>query len=102
MAADTPAVRFGQETHLHVYLPITRILKEPEFADNIQGLNGNPKGIPEKCTKNGNKDFTIDLTSKKSNYSVSLLPLELKWYFLDFMIHLLNSLAALVGGYSIH
>lgn len=40
MAADTPAVRFGQERHSHVNLPITRILKEPEFANNIQGLNG--------------------------------------------------------------
>lgn len=53
--------------------------------------------------KSGNKDFTIDLTSKKKgNYSIPPLPLKLQWYFSDFMIHLLNSSAALVGGYSIH
>lgn len=56
----------------------------------------------KESQESGNKDFTIDLTSKKSNYSISLLPLEPKWYFSDFMIHLLNSLAALVGDYSIH
>lgn len=65
MAADTPAVRFGQVTHLHVYLPITRILKEPKFADNIQGLNGNRKESHKSVQKMANKDFTIDLTSKK-------------------------------------
>lgn len=50
-AADTPAVRFGQETRKDY----------TEFALN----EWEPKGIPSKCAENGNKDFTIDLTSKK-------------------------------------
>lgn len=59
----------------------------------------------KESQKSGNKDFTIDLTCKKKkegNYSIPPLPLKLQWYFSDFMIHLLNSSAALVGGYSIH
>jgi len=58
--------------------------------------------MPEKCTGNGNKDFTIDLTSKKVITAFYSLPLNLKLHFPDFMIHSLNSSAALVGGYSIH
>lgn len=71
MAADTPAVRFGEVTHLCVYLPVTGILKEPKFAVSIL-KDWIPKGIPEKCTENGNKDFTIDLTSKKKVITPSL------------------------------
>lgn len=58
----------------------------------------------ENQKKSGNKDFTIDLTSKKA-ITASLFPhWNLNGFFLilDFMIHLLNSLAALVGDYSIH
>lgn len=58
----------------------------------------------KESQKSGNKDFTIDLTSRKKQLRESLFS---HWnlngiFFSDFMIHLLNSLAALVGGYSSH
>lgn len=72
MAADTPAVRFGEVTHSCVYLPITGILKEPKFAVSILKDSMETQRNPRKCTENGNKDFTIDLTSKKKVITLSL------------------------------